>query len=109
MNAFYALFVVILLLLVAWIGVGTVDLHYFFGIIIPYLAFATFILGFLYRIIKWSRSPVPFRIPTSCGQHKSLPWLKSSKLDNPHNLFWTIMRMALEVLTFRSLFRSIYA
>jgi len=106
MNAFYALFVVILLLLVAWIGVGTVDLHYFFGIVIPYLAFAIFILGFLYRIIKWARSPVPFRIPTSCGQHKSLPWLKSSRLDNPHNLFWTIIRMALEVLTFRSLFRS---
>lgn len=106
MNAFYALFVVILLLLVAWIGTGTVNLHSLFGIVIPYLAFAIFALGFLYRIIKWARSPVPFRIPTTCGQHKSLPWLKSSRLDNPHNLFWTIIRMALEILAFRSLFRS---
>jgi len=106
MNPFYALFVVILLLLAAFIAVGTIDLYTLFGIVIPYLAFAIFILGFLYRIIKWARSPVPFRIPTSCGQQKSLPWLKSSKLDNPHNLFWTIIRMALEILAFRSLFRS---
>ncbi|UCC78627.1 MAG: sulfate reduction electron transfer complex DsrMKJOP subunit DsrM [Candidatus Zixiibacteriota bacterium] len=106
MNALYALFVVILLLLVAWIGIGTVNLHILFGIVLPYLAFAIFVLGFFYRIIKWAGSPVPFRIPATCGQQKSLPWIKNSKLDNPHNAFWTIIRMALEILTFRSLFRS---
>jgi nitrate reductase gamma subunit len=106
MNAFNALFVVILILLIAWIGVGTVDLHTFFGVVIPYLAFAIFVIGFIYRIIKWARSPVPFRIPTTCGQQKSLPWIKNSRLDNPHNGFWTFIRMALEILAFRSLFRG---
>ena len=106
MNAFIALFLVILLMLVAWIGVGTVNLHTFFGVVIPYLAFAIFIIGFIYRIVKWAKSPVPFRIPTTCGQQKSLPWIKNSRLDNPHNGFWTFARMALEILAFRSLFRG---
>jgi len=106
MNAVYALFMVILLLFIAFIGVGTINLQTFFGIVIPYLAFAIFIIGIVYRIVKWAKSPVPFRIPATCGQQKSLPWIKSSKLDNPHNGFWTVVRMALEILTFRSLFRN---
>jgi len=106
MNAVYALFMVILLLFIAFIGVGTINLQTFFGIVIPYLTFAIFILGIVYRIVKWAKSPVPFRIPATCGQQKSLPWIKSSKLDNPHNGFWTVVRMALEILTFRSLFRN---
>jgi nitrate reductase gamma subunit len=106
MNAVYSLFVVALLLIVALIGVGTINLHSLFGIVIPYLAFAIFIIGIVYRIIKWAKSPVPFRIPATCGQQKSLPWINSSKLDNPHNGFWTVVRMALEILTFRSLFRN---
>lgn len=106
MNAVYALFMVILLLFIAFIGVGTINLQTFFGIVIPYLAFAIFIIGIVYRIVKWAKSPVPFRIPATCGQQKSLPWIKSSKLDNPHNGFWTVVRMALEIFTFRSLFRN---
>ena len=106
MNAVYALFMVILLLFIAFIGVGTINLQTVFGIVIPYMAFAIFIIGIVYRIVKWAKSPVPFRIPATCGQQKSLPWIKSSKLDNPHNGFWTVIRMALEILTFRSLFRN---
>jgi nitrate reductase gamma subunit len=105
-NAFYALFVVAILLLIALVGVGTVNLYTLFGIALPYLAFAIFVVGIVYRIIKWARSPVPFRTPTTCGQQKSLPWIKSGKLDNPHNAFWATARMALEILTFRSLFRN---
>jgi len=79
---------------------------FFFGVVIPYVALATFIFGVVYRVLLWARSPVPFRIPTSCGQQKSLSWIKSSELDNPHNNFWVMARMALEVLLFRSLFRN---
>ena len=77
-----------------------------FGVIIPYIAGFLFIFGLLYRIWKWGGSPVPFRITTTCGQEKSLPWIKSSYLDNPHNTLGVIGRMALEVLAFRSLFRN---
>jgi nitrate reductase gamma subunit len=80
--------------------------YIFFGIVVPYAAGAIFLLGVLYRIWKWAGAPVPFRIPTTSGQQKSLPWIKSSYLDNPHNTLGVIGRMTLEVLLFRSLLRN---
>jgi nitrate reductase gamma subunit len=50
--------------------------------------------------------PVPFSIPTTCGQGKSLPWIKSDSLESPSGTAGVIGRMALEVLLFRSLFRN---
>jgi nitrate reductase gamma subunit len=77
-----------------------------FGVIIPYMALFVFIIGLLYRVIKWAKLPVPFHIPTVCGQEKSLPWIKSSNIESPHNTLGIIGRMALEILLFRSLFRN---
>lgn len=74
---------------------------------IPYAAFATLVLGLCWRVVRWSLSPVPFRIPTVCGQQKSLPWIKASWLESPYTTAGAIGRMALEILTFRSLFRNV--
>ena len=74
--------------------------------IFPYAAIFIFLGGFIYRILKWARSPVPFRIPTTAGQQKSLPWIKQNKIDNPSTTAGVVARMALEVLLFRSLFRN---
>jgi nitrate reductase gamma subunit len=79
---------------------------FFFGVIIPYIAVSIFIVGIIYRVLKWARSPVPFRIPTTCGQQKTLPWIKANNLENPSNTVGVIGRMALEVLLFRSLLRN---
>jgi nitrate reductase gamma subunit len=49
---------------------------------------------------------VPFRVPTTTGQEKSLPWIRNNELENPSGLLGVIARMALEVLAFRSLFRN---
>ncbi|MFH1892168.1 MAG: sulfate reduction electron transfer complex DsrMKJOP subunit DsrM [Candidatus Zixiibacteriota bacterium] len=106
MRVVFSFVAVILLILAAWIGVESAGLGYLFGIIIPYVAIVAFLVGVIYRVLKWARSPVPFRIPTTCGQQKSLPWIKSSKLDCPHTTLGVIGRMALEVLFFRSLFRN---
>ena len=78
----------------------------FLGFILPYAAILTFLAGLAYRVIKWANSPVPFHIPTTCGQQRSLPWLKSSWIENPHNKAGVVVRMALEILLFRSLFRN---
>ena len=78
----------------------------FFGVIIPYLALTIFVLGFINRVIDWARSPVPFRISTTCGQQKSLPWIKSANIDNPSTTGGVIVRMILEVVFLRSLFRN---
>jgi nitrate reductase gamma subunit len=76
------------------------------GVIVPYAAAATFLVGVSYRVICWSLSPVPFRIPTTCGQQKSLPWIKAGWLENPSRTAGVVSRMALEILFFRSLFRN---
>ncbi len=94
-----------LVVLIPWVGVGALDLRYFFGVIVPYAALATFVIGMIYRVLYWARSPVPFRIPTTAGQEQSLPWIKRNSIDNPQGLGGVIVRMILEVLTFRSLFR----
>ena len=76
------------------------------GVILPYAAMTAFLAGLTYRVLKWANSPVPFHIPTTCGQQKSLPWIKSSWIESPHTKFGVAVRMALEVLLFRSLFRN---
>ena len=100
------LIAVIVLFLIAYLGAQVSGLQYVFGVVIPYLALITFVLGFAYRMIDWSRSAVPFKIPTTGGQQKSLPWVEHSKFDCPVNTWQVVVRMALEILTFRSLFRN---
>ena len=106
MNLGISFATVILLILIALGGVAGIEAYSLFGIIIPYAAFIVFLAGVTYRTVVWAKSPVPFRIPTTCGQQKSLPWIKSSFLESPHNTAGVIGRMALEVLFFRSLFRN---
>jgi nitrate reductase gamma subunit len=106
MGIKFSLFAVLALILVVFLGVKAAHLEYLFGVVIPYVAVFTFFSGFIYRIITWARTPVPFRIPTTGGQQESLPWIKWSKLDNPSSTAGVIGRMALEVLLFRSLFRN---
>jgi [DsrC]-trisulfide reductase subunit M len=106
MKALSALIATIALLAVAWIGVGVAGQTYLFGVVIPYAAMATFLVGLVYRILRWAAAPVPYRITTTCGQQQSLPWIKANRLENPPNAWWAAGRVALEVLLFRSLFRN---
>ena len=100
-----ALLVLALVLLASLTGTGG-DGRTLLAIVIPYAALAAFFGGFCYRVIQWALSPVPFRIPTTCGQQKSLPWIKGACLDNPATGIGAVGRMSLEVLLFRSLFRN---
>ena len=110
MRALYSvslsLLAVVMLVVVALVGVRAAAGRWLFGVILPYLAFATFVVGMIWRVVVWGRAPVPFRIPTTGGQQKSLPWVKNSNLESPHNLLGVVGRMALEVLFFRSLLRN---
>ena len=106
MKALYSLFLVLALAAAALVGAGASGMQSLFGIVIPYLAVACFVLGFCWRVVRWAQSPVPFRIPTTCGQQASLPWIKQSKVENPSSTLGVFIRMAFEVLLFRSLFRN---
>ena len=104
MSVLYSLLGIIGLVLIVSVGIEILGWYSLFGVIIPYAAIIAFIAGFIYRVLKWASSPVPFRIPTICGQQKSLPWIKANNIDSPYNRAGVITRMALEVLLFRSLF-----
>jgi nitrate reductase gamma subunit len=106
MGIGFSLFAVIILACVALAGVGAAHFYYLFGVVIPYVAIVVFIVGFIYRVVMWGASPVPFRITTTCGQQKSLPWIKRNPLENPFSALEVVARMALEVLLFRTLFRN---
>ena len=106
MGIRFSLAAVVALVLAVFFGVRTAGLTHLFGVTIPYLAIFLFLGGVVYRVLSWARSPVPFRIPTTAGQQKSLPWIKQSKLDNPSTTGQAVGRMILEVLLFRSLFRN---
>ncbi|MFH1152785.1 MAG: sulfate reduction electron transfer complex DsrMKJOP subunit DsrM [Pseudomonadota bacterium] len=97
---------VFLLFLLAYAGVEGAGMQWFFGILVPYAALVAFLGGFVYRVLGWAGSAVPFRIPTTCGQQKSLPWIKQNCIDNPDTAGGVFVRMVLEIFLFRSLFRN---
>ncbi len=100
------LLITVVLCLIPYIGVQYAGLAYLFAIIIPCSALVILIAGFAIRMVNWLVRPVPFRIPTTCGQEKSLYWIKQNKLESPSNLLEVTLRVLGEVLLFRSLFRN---
>lgn len=96
----------VLLGVCAWVGTQYLGLYVVFGVVVPYLALVSFVAGFVFRLVRWGMSAVPFSIPTTCGQQKSLPWIKQNKIENPSSFAGVVGRMLLEVLVFRSLFRN---
>ena len=106
MNVLYSLLLVLALVVIPLLGAGALGWHTLFGVFIPLFAVLVFIAGFVYRVMDWGRSAVPFRIPTTGGQQQSFSWIKQAKLDNPSTTAGTVGRMILEILFFRSLFRN---
>ncbi|MDF1577496.1 MAG: sulfate reduction electron transfer complex DsrMKJOP subunit DsrM [Desulfurivibrionaceae bacterium] len=106
MKVLQALGIVLALMLLAYVGAAVPGGRTLFGVVLPYLGFAVFIIFFIAKVMDWARSPVPFRIPTTAGQANSLPWIKQNKLDCPSTTSGVIGRMLLEVFLFRSLFKN---
>ncbi len=106
MKYIFPLAVVIALAVIAWIGSAILGLQDLFGIVVPYAALFLFVSGFCWRVLYWARSPVPFKIPTTCGQGYSMPWVKRDKLEAPVSTGEVLGRMFLEVFLFRSLWRN---
>lgn len=102
-----AAFVIVLGIMgVTYLGVEVLGLTAVFGVALPYIAVLAFLVGVVIRIWGWAKSPNPFRIPTTCGQAKSLSFIKTNPIDNPTTKAGVVARMGLEVGVFRSLFRN---
>ena len=95
----------LLILFMGWAG-SALGLQYLLGVILPLVAGAVFIIGFIWKIICWAKSPVPFAIPTVAGQQRSHDWIKPNRLECPWTTPAVVGRMILEVFAFRSLFRN---
>jgi nitrate reductase gamma subunit len=106
MRILVPLVAVLALVAIAAVGAGELGWVRLFGVVVPYAAAALFLGGTVARVTGWARSPVPFRIPTTCGQQKSLPWIRQPQIENPSTTAGVVARMALEILAFRSLFRN---
>ncbi len=106
MNALYSLCAVLMLVLIGLEGGRIGAGREVITLVVPYSAFAVFLAGFCWRIFRWGQAPVPFHIPVTCGQQKSLPWIRAARADNPSTGWGVLARMAGEVLLFRSLFRN---
>ena len=106
MGVLISLIAIAVLTLVGLVGGSVPGLRYVFGVVLPYIAIATFLVGVVIRIIRWARAPVPFKITTTAGQAKSLDFIRQNKFDSPSNFWGVVGRMALEILFFRSLFRN---
>jgi nitrate reductase gamma subunit len=106
MRVYVPLVAVVALIVVALLGAAVPGGRVVLGVVVPYAAAALFLGGIVARVVGWARSPVPFCIPTTCGQQKSLPWIRQAKIENPSTTAGVVARMALEVLAFRSLFRN---
>jgi len=99
-------FAVVAVVAAATLAGQSQGLRMVFGVVLPYAAIAVFLAGVSWRVIRWSGAPVPFRIPTTCGQQKSLPWIKAGYLESPSSTLGVMLRMTLEIVLFRSLFRN---
>jgi nitrate reductase gamma subunit len=106
MGLWYAILGIFLLIFFVVIGIEGIGLYSLFAIFIPYGAVLLFVIGFIYRVLKWASSPVPFHIPTVCGQQKSLSWIKADNIDSPSTTGGVVKRLALEILLFRSLLKN---
>ena len=106
MKYAFSFVAVIALIMIAWLGSLVPGFQHLFGWILPYVAIAIFLGGCVYRVVQWAKSPVPFSIQTTCGQGKSLDFIKHNKLEAPNTTAEVVARMFLEVVTFRSLFRN---
>jgi len=106
MHVLPALGVALTIGVLAYLGGAVGPLRPVVGVLVPGAAILVFLVGIAVRVLQWARVPVPFRIPTTCGQQRSLPWIGQARLDCPSSGLGVLGRMALEVLLFRSLFRN---
>ena len=77
-----ALAAVLGLALAAWLGSQT-GLQMLLGFCIPALSAVLLAGGLIWKLLRWALTPVPFSIPTTGGQERSLPWIRHARLDAP--------------------------
>ena len=106
MKLFQAIAAVSLIILLGIFGASVPWLRTPATVVVTYTSVGVFVAGICYRIALWARSSVPFPIPLTCGQQASSQFLRHDRLNNPESSSGAALRVAREVLFFRSLLRE---
>lgn len=69
------------------------------------LAAVLAVVGFAFKVVRWLRAPVPFRVPLTVGQQHGLATLGHAATGSPHRAPEVWLRVVLDVLLFRPLLR----
>ncbi len=88
----YIFFIAIFFIAIFFIAIANIAITPIF-----YVAFAIFVAGFMYRVIRWANIPVPTNIVTTGG---------TGYLSNPKSRTAAALRVASEALIFLSLWRN---
>jgi nitrate reductase gamma subunit len=77
-------------------------------LLLPALALAVlaFLLPLGWKLVRWMRAPIPFHVPLTTGQQRSLSTLPRRRFDSPHSPCETFGRAVLDLLCFRPLARA---
>jgi nitrate reductase gamma subunit len=67
---------------------------------------AIFVVAFIGRLTRWIRTPIPFRVPLTTGQQHGLASITHGRIGNPRSGFQVALRVLIDVLLFRPLFRA---
>jgi nitrate reductase gamma subunit len=64
------------------------------------------VVAFVWKVGRWMRAPVPFRIPLTLGQQKGAGCAARDRTGNPHSTSEVLLRVFLDGVLFRPLFRA---
>ena len=65
-----------------------------------------FSVGFTWKILRWMRAPIAFRIPLTTGQQRALPSIAQQQTLCPHTAWQVVVRVLLDGVLFRPLLRA---
>jgi nitrate reductase gamma subunit len=76
------------------------------AVFVPAVAVVCLVGGVLWKVGRWMRAPVPFRIPLTAGQQRMLPSIPHSLVGCPRTAVEVMLRVLLDVILFRPLLRA---
>jgi nitrate reductase gamma subunit len=101
-----ALLAVLVLCAASFAAAGSLGRFAAVALVLPVGAALLFVLGFSLKVVRWMRSPIPFRIALTTGQHRGAVPADHDRFRTPHTGWQTIARTLIDGALFRPLLRS---
>ncbi len=101
-----ALLAVLVLCALAVVAASSIGAFAAVALALPLGAALLFVLGFSLKLLRWMRSPIPFRITLTTGQHRGAQAAEHERFRAPHTALQTVVRTLIDVALFRPLLRT---